>query len=274
MKTTKSLIALLFLAGIFFSCQKQQVFNQSSEIDLVKKSMDAAAKQDWATYRSLLHDTAQIYINDWFHNPTAPDQFIENLKSHFKNVSELKIAPNTIYEMVVTPEGKHWVHLWTEITYSLKDGNEVPTVEHIVAQVESNKIVFLGAILNSLPRYLAENAIKKGSLIGIHNATIKLNPGVTLEQYQQAFVEKMIPAYEKNAPGLKVYWVKGVRGEKENSVGTMWIFPSEQLRSQYFNPDGSSTELGKELQEKIKPAADEMSKLGTYTYKYTDWLVQ
>ncbi len=276
MKTTKPLITLFILTGIFSSCQKQQVFNQSPEIDLVKQSIDAAIKGDWSTYRSLFHDTAEVYINDWFHKRITPDQYIENLKSHFNNVASFNVAPNSIYEMVVTTEGKHWVHLWTELIYVLKDGQEVRTPDHSVIRVENNKIVFFGGILNSLPRYLAEQSIQKGSLLGIHSGgTITLKPGVTLEQFNEFILTKYLPASDKAFPGTKSFLIKAIRGEKEGSFGTMVIFNSEQERNKYYNNDGSANEEGKAAQQRMQDALDEFGKLvATYKGKYTDWVVQ
>jgi hypothetical protein len=117
-------------------------------------------------------------------------------------------------------------------------------------------------------------SIQKGSLIGTHVITVALMPGVTLEKYIEVFKTKLIPEMEKNLPNWKVYLLKGIRGENNSSFGLLYVIKSSQERDKYYNADGSDSELGKSLNLKLKPIMDELGKLGTFTTKYTDWLVQ
>src|SRR5665647_2225280 len=115
--------------------------------------------------------------------------------------------------------------------------------------------------------------LQKGNLIGVHVATIKLEPGVTVEQFIEFYKSKLIPEMEKNQIGWKYHLVKSIRGEIKNSVGMIIVIKSEKERDLYFNADGSSTELGNSLIEKYKPITDELKKLGTMTTTYTDWVI-
>ena len=63
-------------------------------------------------------------------------------------------------------------------------------------------------------------------------------------------------------------------GENNNSIGILWFFESESDRNKYFNEDGSMSDLGNATFEKLQPIQDELAKLGTWTSKYTDWIVQ
>jgi hypothetical protein len=117
-------------------------------------------------------------------------------------------------------------------------------------------------------------SVQKGTLIGTHVITVALMPGVTMEKYIEAFKTKLIPEMEKNLPTWKVYLLKGIRGESNNSFGLLYVIKSAQDRDKYYNADGSDSELGKSLNLKLKPVMDELGKLGTLTTKYTDWLVQ
>jgi hypothetical protein len=85
---------------------------------------------------------------------------------------------------------------------------------------------------------------------------------------------KLIPEIEKNMPNWKVYLLKGIRGENNNSFGLLYVIKSAQDRDKYYNVDGSDSELGKSLNAKLKPVSDELEKLGTLSTKYTDWIVQ
>lgn len=116
--------------------------------------------------------------------------------------------------------------------------------------------------------------LQKGNLVGTHTLTVSLNAGVTMEKYMEFYKTKVIPEMEKNMPNCKVYLVKGIRGENINNFGAIFVIKSAQDRDKYYNADGSDTELGKSLNMKLKPVLDELAKLGTYTSKYTDWIVQ
>jgi hypothetical protein len=135
------------------------------------------------------------------------------------------------------------------------------------------KLVFI-TVMIVLSGFAFGQSIQKGTLIGTHVMTVTLMPGVTMEKYTELFNAKAIPEIEKNMPDWKVYLLKGIRGENNNSFGLLYIIKSAQDRDKYYNADGSFSELGKSLNAKLKPVWDELEKLGTLTTKYTDWIVQ
>ena len=117
-------------------------------------------------------------------------------------------------------------------------------------------------------------SLQKGNLIGTHVMTVNLKPGVTMEQFIEFFKNKALPEWNKVEPDWKMYIVKSIRGDLKNSFGMIHVVKSEKIRDKYNNDDGSSTELGKSVSEKLKPVWDELEKLGTFTTTYTDWVVQ
>jgi hypothetical protein len=116
--------------------------------------------------------------------------------------------------------------------------------------------------------------LQKGNLIGLHVLSIDLKPGVTLDQYLDFFNEKVKPAWEKAEKGMKIFSIKGLRGEDMNEVGVLVQYEDEATRNKSFNPDGSPSEFGNKLNEEMAPINSELEKLGTYTSKYTDWIIQ
>lgn len=136
------------------------------------------------------------------------------------------------------------------------------------------KKLFLFAALILLTGITFGQTLQKGNLVGTHVLTVTLQPGITMEKYLEFVKSKVIPEYEKNFPNMKVYLVKGIRGENDNSYGEIIVFKSSQDRDKYYNSDGSDNELMKSVNAKLKPVSDELEKLGTYTSKYTDWIVQ
>jgi len=117
--------------------------------------------------------------------------------------------------------------------------------------------------------------MKKGTLVGVHTFDdVKLAPGVTMEQFANAYNTKMIPAMEKAAKGWKLYPIKRIRGEKSATYGVLIVIASEKDRDQYYNPDGTENEAGKAVGKALEPAAKELSQFGTITTdRYIDWLV-
>jgi len=116
--------------------------------------------------------------------------------------------------------------------------------------------------------------LKKGNLVGTHVMTIKLEPGVTLEQFTAFYVDKAIPAAEKIWSGWRYYPVRRIRGEKADGFGLLIVIPSEAERDKYYNADGSPSEAGKAAIAKFQPTLDALTKLGSITADpYVDWLV-
>jgi len=116
--------------------------------------------------------------------------------------------------------------------------------------------------------------LQKGNFIGFHVLDIHLHPDVTLNQVQEFTMNKLIPEWEKQF-GMKVYSIKGIRGENKYRYGMIYAYESVAARDKFWNDDGSLTELGNSAMEKMQPIMEEFTnKFGEFTYKYTDWVVQ
>ena len=115
--------------------------------------------------------------------------------------------------------------------------------------------------------------LKKGNLVGTHVLTIELNPSVTMEQFQNFHFNTLIPEYEKHYPGWQLYLAKGIRGENKNTYGWIMVAESEKTRDKLYNDNGSLTEYGKVINEKMKPVLEEVEKFGKLKRTYTDWII-
>ena len=135
------------------------------------------------------------------------------------------------------------------------------------------KLAIIG-ILVLLSGITFGQTLQKGNLIGMHVLTINLDPDVTMDQFLDFYSSQAIPQIETNFPGWKAYLVKGIRGENENKFGVIYVVDSEDERNVLYNEDGSDSELGKSIMQKMQPIMDESNQLGTWTSEYTDWLVQ
>lgn len=136
------------------------------------------------------------------------------------------------------------------------------------------KQVILIAAITLVAKFSYCQSLQKGNLLGLHVMTIDLKRDATMDQFRTFYMTKVMPAYEKQVQGLKLYIVNGVRGENAKSMGIIWLFESEEARNRYFNTDGTVTALGKSTGEKLNTVNQDLEKIGSYTTKYTDWVVQ
>jgi hypothetical protein len=141
-------------------------------------------------------------------------------------------------------------------------------------QVTMKKLVSIVVLIIVMVNVSFSQGLKKGNVIGLHIATINLNPDVTLNQFKEFYIKNVIPEFEKTYPDVKLYFISGIRGENQNSVGLIYFFESIKIRDKYFHADGSPTELGMTAQEKMKPTYEKLRTLETATLKYTDWLIE
>jgi hypothetical protein len=136
------------------------------------------------------------------------------------------------------------------------------------------KLIFLALIL-MMNGFTFGQVLPKGTLIGTHVIDVKLQPGVTMDQFIQQFSDKILPEMNKMDQDWKVYLLKSVRGNtNQNSFGLLHVVKSDKIRDKFFNADGSQTELSKSLMEKFNPLMEELGKYGTYTTQWTDWIIQ
>jgi len=118
---------------------------------------------------------------------------------------------------------------------------------------------------------MSGQTLQKGTIIGFHNSSIMPNPDVTMNQYLNFIKTRLIPEYEKNLPGSKVYLIKGIRGECTDCIYMLIVFQSDEVRNKYWNKDGTYTELGNAAVEKMIPVQEELTKYGKMIDKYTDY---
>jgi len=125
---------------------------------------------------------------------------------------------------------------------------------------------------------LSAQTLKKGAVVCVNTYTFTLNPDVTMNQFLDFYVNKYIPEFEKNYPGVKSYLLWGDRGEKKNQIGTIDVYESVAVRDKYYpiENDTTMTEAVKLANEKMKVINQESGKffIGDGTRTYTDWIIK
>ena len=167
MKPTRRSTVLVFLVilGITSCMQEQptkQYYDESPEIEIAKKVIDAFEQGDLKAYRSLFSDTAKLWHNEsYVLNPgkTIDEQMVM-LESYFTS-SEYRIYENEIWEMIIQDEGANWVHFWADFRTKLNgDETEVKNVIHLAFSIYDNKVVYEAGIWDNLPFFLAQQRLE------------------------------------------------------------------------------------------------------------------
>ncbi len=144
--------------------------------------------------------------------------------------------------------------------------------------MKTKTLLFLCLILGFSFIQLSGQPLKKGAVVCVNTFTYTLNPDVTLNQFLNFYINKYIPEFEKNYPGVKTYVLWGDRGDKKNQMGTMDVYESVAVRDKYYPVENDSTvsDAVKVASEKMKALDAEMSKffLGGGVRTYTDWIMK
>ena len=142
----KSFITIFLTAIVLISCQtpcEQTYFQQSPEIDLGKKVVDAYLNGNWDVYPNFYADTAKIWRNkSWVTDEgMTAQQLIADLQEGIEPVSEYSMD-SQIWDMIITPEGDRWVHLWGVWHGTVEaTGKTYDIPVHVSMNIINNKIV-------------------------------------------------------------------------------------------------------------------------------------
>jgi hypothetical protein len=137
------------------------------------------------------------------------------------------------------------------------------------------KKIFFFLILILIAGISTGQPLKKGNVVGFHVGTVELASGVSMDQYMNYCINKLMPAYNKEFKGdISFNIVDGERGQDGTKTGRLLIIKSAKVRDKYFPKEGQTSELLKTKMQKIQPLIDELEKLGTFKEDhYTDWVV-
>ena len=135
------------------------------------------------------------------------------------------------------------------------------------------KNLFIICALALFSANVSAQSLPKGSLIGIHNVSLKLNGSTTQAQYLEAFKSKWIPAASK-AFDCEVHVLSHVRGTSDDKIGLIFIYKSAAARDKFYVSDGVLNDTGKAAAAKFASIEAELNKLGSTSGSYIDWAVQ
>ena len=135
------LVLVLAVSG----CQNkhnERYRTSSSEIDLLKKGIQAYEKADWQSWQEQYADSAKIFQNNW-HGGVSPEEI---QKKHIVLISKLSnygfVKEDMVMEQIIDDQGKTWVNFWGLWRGTLKANDktvEIPV--HLSIQFSEGKIV-------------------------------------------------------------------------------------------------------------------------------------
>ena len=134
------------------------------------------------------------------------------------------------------------------------------------------KIYFITALL--IMATIAYGQPKKGGVIGIYALTVTLDPDVTMNQYLDYALNEFIPVFEKNVPGVKIFYLHGYRGDHSNGYGLMIYCESVEVYDKYWNEKGENTEMLNQIyEEHLKEHWEKAGNLAKLSWDFTDWKI-
>jgi len=157
----KKLILLGLTVVLFISCQQteQRYFDESAEIESVKKLFKLSVEGNFEEARTFYNDTAQIFTNS-VKEMSLDESFAEDKKGR-DTFSMFTIKDSIYAEMVITKSGNTWVNTWPTWVGKVKGNDEEITLPfHASFQFKDGKIVREESFYNALPIYLAVQKVK------------------------------------------------------------------------------------------------------------------
>jgi hypothetical protein len=117
--------------------------------------------------------------------------------------------------------------------------------------------------------------LEKGTAIGFHVGTVKLNPDVTYNQWKSFMTEEWLPAINKEFEGeMKYYFLEGERGDQTGNFSIITV-KSIQVRDKYWPEHKKSSEAFNTKLNNVIPVYNKLNALGEFKVELsTDWLVQ
>jgi len=129
-------------------------------------------------------------------------------------------------------------------------------------------------IWNSSNPVSSGTKLESGNLFGLHSYEISFKADVTPDQFEDFYIDEYIPAFEESMPGVKLFLLKGERGEYTGKYGALIYFKSLEERNHWIPEPGSMSEEGAKAMEKTQPYIERLDEMISYERKYTDWIIQ
>ena len=261
---------LAILLGFLFimSCTQQPV-NLSDEISEANNEfIEAFNTGD-------MNAVAQHYTEDGKLFPANSEIIADrqNIEAFWSGATEMGVKKvkleTTIAEgfgNTAIEEGKYT--LYTDGDVIIDAGKYIVTWEKVDGKWLMDRDIWT----TSYPAIVGPN-LQSGNMFGLHALKITLKDDVTSTEFEKFFLEEYAPTFEEHFPGIKLYLLKGERGENEGIYGEFIYFKSLDERNYWIPDPANMSDKGKEAMSKFQPTQDKLIEMIEWKTVYTDWLV-
>ncbi|MFN2380144.1 MAG: DUF4440 domain-containing protein [Bacteroidales bacterium] len=268
-RTLHQAIAIVAVFFLISGCGKQPV-DVSDEINQANKAiMDSFVEGDLEGLTMAYTENAKLFPPN-----SAIIEGRENIRAYWEGATSMgisKVDLQTVsaeaYGNTAIEEGKY--ALYAEGDFLVDEGKYIVIWEKVDGSWHLAK-----DIMNTSMPAPTDATIQSGNLFGLHHLKITLMDNVTPEEFERFYTEEYIPEFEKLFPGVKVYLIKGERGENKGNYGGLIYFRSLNERNYWIPEPDKMSEEGIEAMDKFQPIQDKADQMfSEETVSYTDWIV-
>jgi hypothetical protein len=135
------------------------------------------------------------------------------------------------------------------------------------------KLIFAVAII-LLAGVAFGQTLKKGGVLALHHHQVSLAPDVSIDQYFDFLVDKIMPEMQKAFPTKVPYQVlKGIGVNNQHEYALLYYWESLEVFRTYWNDDGTPTEKCAAAMAQMQPLIEKLNTLGESTQVPGDWLI-
>jgi hypothetical protein len=261
------MIAFLLMASIGWAVEPKETDKASVEAS-IKGFYNALENLDFEKLKTFSAPDFSGFENNGY--VKSIDDFIAIVKSFDCNSIQIKM------DFVKTDVAQNLANSIVKFEGQFKNAKSEMNLKsfenYILKKINGKWLIsfFHSSYLNS-PRNL-----QSGNILGLHVLdNIELKPGVTMEQVEEFFNKKFIPAFNEGSDQIKVVLLKGVRGDAQDQLAVIMHMGSDDIRNSLWSSDGTLSPKGEEYFKRFEKLFEEGDKLYiTKKDSYTDWEIK
>ncbi len=117
-------------------------------------------------------------------------------------------------------------------------------------------------------------AFHKGASFGLHELTVDLEPGVTMDQFLEYMIDNYVPEVEKHYNGVKILVLQKRGPGNEHKIAWVYYFASISSRDALWPEADTPSEEAEEALNQVQPVLFKLLEMGTWTESYGVWIIQ
>jgi len=145
-------------------------------------------------------------------------------------------------------------------------------IDHLNQIATSSRRIISNWVILNEPR--AGLNLQKGGSFGLHQLTVTLENGVTLDQFTEFMINRYVPSYVDNFINLEVLIMKPLKDTADNQIAYVNYFETESSRDAVWPEPDTPSQGASVTLDKIKDMFFEMLELGVWTDDYGVWVMQ